>query len=266
MKIKKVVKKLMPPILLDLLRLIYNPGIKFQGNYSSWEEALRDSTGYDNPEILKKVRESALKVKKGEAVYERDGVIFDEIQYSWPLLAGLMYTAAKSGGILKVCDFGGSLGTSYFQNRKFLTKFPMVRWGVVEQKEFVDIGRIEFQDDKLRFYYDVNECVNELQPTVLLLSGVLQFIDEPYELLTHLLSFGFDYVLIDRTPFGKRKECKIQVVSEYIYKASYPSWIFEEREFTNVFQKLGYSIIEKFEAIDSKIGKYQFLGFIMEKV
>ena len=71
-------------------------------------------------DILDKVLAATLKVKQGQAVFERDSVLFDEIEYSWPLLAGLMWAAASNGGKLNVLDFGGALGSSYYQNRKFL--------------------------------------------------------------------------------------------------------------------------------------------------
>ena len=56
------------------------------------------------------------KVKNGETVYERDSVIFDQIEYSWPVLTGLMCAAAQNSGCLKVLDFGCSLGSSNLEN------------------------------------------------------------------------------------------------------------------------------------------------------
>ena len=43
---------------------------------------MRMSSGYDSQLILDKVLTSTLKVKNGEAAYERDSVLFDEIQYA----------------------------------------------------------------------------------------------------------------------------------------------------------------------------------------
>jgi len=54
----------------------------WQGNDSTWQEAHNASSGYDDDKILHIVKRSLLKVKNGEAVYQRDSVIFDEIQYS----------------------------------------------------------------------------------------------------------------------------------------------------------------------------------------
>ena len=62
----------------------------FTGDYASWEEAMQHCTGYDDPAILEKVKESLLKVKRGEAVCERDSVLLDKIEYSMPLLVSLL--------------------------------------------------------------------------------------------------------------------------------------------------------------------------------
>src|SRR4051812_28170712 len=79
------------------------------GNYTTWEEARKQCTGYDDLAIVEKVKSSVLKVKNGEAAYERDSVLFDEIQYSRPLLDAFQQVAAGSSGVLHVIDFGGSL-------------------------------------------------------------------------------------------------------------------------------------------------------------
>ena len=84
-------KRLLPPILLEFYSRIQNRKYGWKGDYKTWKEAKDVSTGYETNEIILKVKQSLLKVKNGEAVYERDSLIFDEIHYSWPLLAGLMF-------------------------------------------------------------------------------------------------------------------------------------------------------------------------------
>ena len=51
------------------------------------------------------VLDASLKVKNGVAAFERDSVLFDEIEYSWPVTAELMHGAARSGGRVHVVDF-----------------------------------------------------------------------------------------------------------------------------------------------------------------
>ena len=229
---KKIIKSLIHFKLIDLYHLYNVKKYGWFGNYKTWEEAENVSTGYDAIEIIHKVRDSTLKVKNGKAIYERDSVIFDEIQYSWPILAGLMFASTIHEGALKVLDFGGSLGTTYFQNKKFLDKLQDVSWNIVEQKQFVDIGKTDFEDKKLKFYYDIESCMKQESPNVLLISSVLQYIKKPYKLLDKLLKNNFETILIDRTSFSKTKQkIKLQVVPPKIYKASYPCWFFDELEF-----------------------------------
>ena len=108
--ISTFLKYYIPPILYDAIDKLLNYKYGWKGNYKTWQAALDNSSGYDSDLILQKVKDATLKVKKGEAVYERDSVLFDEIEYSWPLLSGLMLAAAKRNGELNVLDFGGSLG------------------------------------------------------------------------------------------------------------------------------------------------------------
>ncbi|MGE3613870.1 MAG: methyltransferase, TIGR04325 family, partial [Sulfurimonas sp.] len=220
--------------------------------YNSWDEAAKDAIGYDDKAILQKVRQSLLKVKNGEAVYERDSVLFDEIQYSWSLLAGLLYASAISNGTLKVLDFGGSLGSTYFQNKKFLDGLPNVSWSIVEQKHFVDIGKADFEDDRLKFYYNLENCITNESPNILILSSVLQYIKNWQALMDSILSFTFDIIIVDLTPFSlQHKELiTVQKVSPDIYNAAYPCRIFDEHNFTKFFEK-EYKLLETFQTMEN---------------
>jgi len=120
--IGQIIREITPPI---IFRIYKNKAAKygFWGNYPDWEAAKKASAGYDSEIILKKVTDALLKVKDGEASGERDSVLFDKVQYSWPLLAGLLWIASRNNNRLTLLDFGGSLGTSYFQNKLFFKPF-----------------------------------------------------------------------------------------------------------------------------------------------
>lgn len=47
-------------------------------------------------------------------------------------------------------DFAGSLGITYYQNKKFLDKIDDMIWNIVEQESFVKTGKEEFEDDMLK--------------------------------------------------------------------------------------------------------------------
>jgi putative methyltransferase (TIGR04325 family) len=233
-------------------------------NYNSWEEAKQKCTGYDSVEILERVKSSALKVRNGEALYERDSVLFDEIQYSYPLLSSLMWIGAIYGGKLNVLDFGGSLGSTYFQNRLYLDSLPSIKWCVVEQPEFVKTGVDCFQTEKLSFYNTIDECTLTNSVNVVLISSVLQYLEKPFELLDKIRQTGIKYIIIDRTPFiSGTDRITIQKVNPTIYKASYPCWFFNLRNFKKSMEK-DYSMITEFGALDRANIKSEFKGFLFE--
>ena len=246
--IKEFLKSWLPPGLLRLISL--KKGVRWSGNYTLWEEALKTSTGYDGKVILNKVKDSLLKVKNGEAIYERDSVIFDEIQYSWPLLASLMWVAAQSKGELNIIDFGGSLGSTYFQNRKFLQALPKIRWNIIEQNHFVDIGKKYFEDDIIKFFYDIESCVKQCSPNTILFSSVIQYIEKPYLLLERVKAMNFEFILFDRTPFvlNTRDRLTVQTVPPEIYSASYPCWFFDKKEFYAFFEE-NYELVADSDAL-----------------
>jgi len=265
LKVKYFIKSLLPPILFNVLQKYRTQKYGWKGDYLTWQQAKNASTGYDTDKIIDAVKNALLKVKKGEAVYERDSVIFDEIQYSWPLLAGLMFVAVKLGEV-KVLDFGGSLGSTYYQNKKFLDRIESVSWSIVEQERFVEAGKTEFEDNRLNFFHTVDECVIKNRPNVLLLSSVLQYIEKPYELLDDILKHDFEYILIDRNPFvNLREKITLQVVSPAIYEASYPCHFFNEERFIEYFAKKQYLIVETFISNDGKNNDCIFKGMILEK-
>lgn len=216
------------------------------GDFASWQEAQANSTGYDSDAIFKKVEAATLKVKNGEVAYERDSVLFDEVQYSWPMVAALLYVATQNNNRLKVLDFGGSLGTTYFQNRKYISHLQ-VEWNIVEQAGFVETGIEKIADGQLNFFYTIDQYIEKNgTPDLLLLAGLLPYIEKPYELLDKLFSYKIPYLFIDNNYFNyeDRDRITVQTVRPEIYTASYPAWFLD---YSRVKQKVTeqYNIISE---------------------
>lgn len=266
--IKRILKSLLPPVVTDFLKK--SPRYGFFGNYPSWQAAQNACTGYDHPAILEKVKNALLKVKNGEAVYERDSVVFDRTHYSWPVLASLLWIASKNDSRLDVLDFGGSLGSSYFQNRDFLKHLKTFSWNIVEQTNFVQCGQDFFEDEKLSFFYSIDACLMRKQVNVFFVSSTLQYLEEPHSFIKKVVTYGFEYVLIDRTPFLKDTDrITMQKVRPGIYDASYPAWFFQEDTFRDLFETK-YQLITDFDALAGKIQLKDVVayekGFLFKKL
>jgi putative methyltransferase (TIGR04325 family) len=218
---------------------IKNQSNQYRDGYSNWESASRESSGYHQSEILEKVLDSTLKVKQGKAVFERDSVLFSEPNYQWNIVAGLLWAAAQCEGRLDVIDFGGALGSSFFQCLPIIKKLHTVKWSIVEQKKYVDVGREHVATDQLKFYYSIDECMCESTPNTILLSSVLQYVSDTESLLARINKIHASTLIVDRTPFhcGDDDKFCVQIVPDIIYRASYPMRILSEKRFLNALDQ-----------------------------
>jgi len=254
--LKRHLREWCPPIVARLLRPVStkpktNGHVWFRGEYGCWKEAVAASTGYDSHLILQKVLNATLKVKHGEAAYERDSVVFDRIEYAWPVIAGLLRTAIQDGGRLRVLDFGGALGSSYFEFSRFTSGLVELRWGVVEQRHYVETGRQYIADGCLQFVSDIEECRQFFKPNCVLLSGVLQYIEDFSSLLEKLLALDANLIMIDRTIVnsGDRNKIYVQDVPPDIYLASYPVWSISEPRLIETLSAHRYSLVSDFPSL-----------------
>ncbi len=199
----------------------------WKGNFPDWQTAEKKCRGYGATNILEKVSEATRLVLSGKAFYERDSVLFHEPSYSYPLLSYLFFAHLQVGNRLSVIDFGGSLGSTYLQHRKLLSRSPNLTWAIVEQSGFVQRGKEIYKDGNITFHHSIEELVaTQGQPDLVLLSSTLPYLSSPYDLLGHIIAKKIRFIVIDDTPFNFNEQDRItiQTVNPLIYEASYPCW------------------------------------------
>ncbi len=171
---------------------------------------------------------------------------------------------------MSVLDFGGSLGTSYHQCLSFLPELKPLRWSIVEQPKFVECGKEFFETEELKFYYNIDECLINEKPNVVLISGVLQYIESPYDLLRDIATQNFQYIILDRTPIiGLESDIlTVQKIPKEIYDTSFPVWFLSEQKLLGCFAD-SYEILADFDSFDTwKLGKIsvQSKGYIFKNI
>jgi putative methyltransferase (TIGR04325 family) len=262
MSLKEVLRPLVPPIVLGALRGVRGSVVSFAGDYSCWSEASAAATGYDSQEILARVAAATRAVVRGEAAYERDSVVFDHIEYAWPLLASLLRVAVQMKS-LRVVDFGGSLGSTWRQNRRFLEGLDIpLQWRVVEQEHFVRLGREEFATDVLGFDRTITEAAGA-GADVVLFSSSLCYVDDPMRFVQEARSAA-PYLIIDRLPVvaGNRERIALQCVNEPIYNATYPVRMFAGAQLeTGLLQ--GWRVIERWDCDLQPDANSRCMGFFL---
>lgn len=228
---RRVVRSLLPEPLLKLVRRWRGRGLRFNGSPSDWQAACATSGGYSDADIVDRVVAATRAVVDGRAAFERDSVLFPEHDYRYPVVAALMHVAALTQGRLHVVDFGGALGSTYWQYRYFLDGLAGVQWQVIEQPAFAAVGRREFTTDRLTFAESTVPGASP--PDLVLACGVLAYLESPLQTLGELTALNAKHLLIDRTPLhnGPEDRLCIQRVPEEIYRASYPCWLFSRARF-----------------------------------
>jgi putative methyltransferase (TIGR04325 family) len=263
---KRVLRKIVPASIVSYWRHAHAPPvIDFSGDFPSWESAQKECMGgWDAPNILAKVRASALKVKRGEASFERDSVVFEYPDHRWPLAACLLYAAMKrSGDRFHVADFGGSVGSTYYQHRDVLNAIPALMWSVIEQPHFVACGKAEFEDEVLKFYDTITQVATRGRIDLVLFSGALQCLPNPFDFLAICADMGVPHILIDRHPETDAEEdhIEIQHVREPIYKANSPHRTFAKARFEKFMESIGYQMVFSFQGFDGP----HYRGFLFSR-
>lgn len=234
-------------------RHLLKRGVRWSGPYSSWNEALKFSSGYNDQEIFKRTTGAVQRVIKGEATYERDSVLFKDQSWSFEILTALSFVETLQNEAVDIIDFGGSLGSLYFKNKIWIQQKPERQWKIVEQRHYVDWANQNIQADQLSFYKTIEEAYNPNKKQILVLSAVIHYLENPFEFLSQILNkYSFYGIYIDRTPFllnDQNSFVSIQKVPASIYESSYPCWIFRKQD---VLDKLNsdYKTLFESESLD----------------
>ena len=260
--ISKIVKSILPPIVLDIYRKLQNTGrdnsvfYGIEGDYVTWNDAKKEvksrGYGYDAPEIVEQVRNAIHEVRNGNAVFERDGVLFNYEEFNFPFLTAFLLSVGHFDNRkeLQVMDFGGSLGSTFFQNKMLLEMIGNpLKWNVVEQPNYVKLGKTDVPE--IVFYDSIAECIKEKKIDIVLLSSVLSYLDKPYEVIEEIVKFNPETIIIDRTLFFENKEIiGIQIVPPSIYDAQYPNRIMSKSKMLLFLNEHGYELKLEWQSFD----------------
>lgn len=245
----------------------------YKGDFSSFEDAAKLCKGYAAKEVFEKTCETALKVKNGEFVFERDSVGFLELKYSSEVLEALQSIAKENNNQLQLTDFGGSLGSSYFQYRYFLESLQKISWKVIELPNIVKFGKENMEDGNLMFVSNLQIAEEKEKSAVLFSSSTFQYVSHPFHIVDEIIANEYPYILLDRIAFvnGNKHLLTIQETKEEIYEATYPAWFFNEQIFLKYFEDRGYKLKSDFKSycdlpmvIDKKSTVY-WKGFFFTK-
>ncbi|WP_316820148.1 methyltransferase, TIGR04325 family [Pedobacter gandavensis] len=264
-----LVKESIPPIVHSLRWYSFKYGWK--GKYPNYDTAKQHCRGYDEGHILNKIKQSTLRVINQEIPYERDGIAYDQVQMNFPLLSVLLYVASKNDNELTLIDFGGSLGTTYYQNIAFLRHLKRLKWCIIEQPAFVEAGKKEFENEHITFYGSIADCMAENKVDLFLICNVLQYLPNPYQLLEEVKQSLIPHVMLDFIAYNDQAgdRMTIQYVPPVFYgiEASYPCNFPDQNQIEDALKvayKKQYSFISAQEKYYLQLKPFRYEGSFWE--
>lgn len=233
----------------------------FRGQYGSWSEARAFSDGYDDAAVLARVVAATRAARAKSGAWERDGMVFQSPEQNQPLLGALATASAANAGCLEVVDFGGALGSLWWQHREALSALGLKRWIVVEQPHYVEAGR-EFANDVLAFVPTLAAAAGCGNAHVIVLSGVLQYVEYPAEVLADAARQGFVRIIIDRTSLVCAGDTRLAVqhTPPDLGGGSYPVWLFEEDDLLGSLHQ-DYEKVASWSSLDRLARDVKHKGF-----
>lgn len=212
------------------------PAIRYMGDYGSWEDAAAECAGYDDSTIISNVIDAIEKVRRGEAAWERDSYLFYEDKFVHKICAAILRCAVQNKGrIVRVLDIGGSLGSTWFQNKKYLADLTQLEYVIAEQDHFAVYGHENLEDDTLKFIKSTDKWEDMGLFDMIVLSASLQYIPCWEETIARIRQAKPRYVILDRLLVSDRRRICVETVPEEIYQSSYPLVIFDKNEVLSFF-------------------------------
>jgi putative methyltransferase (TIGR04325 family) len=166
--------------------------------YESWSKAAAASGTYNSPVIVDKVRDAVLCLIKGTHHYERDGTPFYEGPENYAIRSVIKDVCSPGTTII---DIGGGLGGTFLNNADILT-VKGLNYLIVELPLYCKEGSRLAQKYQLplRFYPSIEQIEVSEPPKLVILSGVLQYIQHWTETVRRALKLDPEQVVVDRIP------------------------------------------------------------------
>ena len=227
-----------------------------------WEDAKKKSHGYQSRDILDHDLRAALNLLNSPI----DVFIPPLTQYFITILSKIIHSRPEffKAPVLRVIDFGGSWGANFKLATNF---FPNVHfdWTIVEQeynfKILNSFSKLNLRwTNKIDFgtHYDVG-----------LFSASLQYLEQPYEVLSQVLNVS-NHLILGRMPVYEVPEDLYfsQTVPKEIYEGSYPIRVFSWEKLKSHLThdcKIVHYWTDNFDQMTLNGGILNFSGFYVVK-
>ena len=207
----------------------------------SWKTAVKKSVGYEDDDVTDPVVNQALHFRQ-----QMENSIIASSRYQ-QVASAMLYCLTSSvyspERPWRVLDFGGGGGEYYFQFQALAPQFRL-DWTVLETPALARAMKNTHAGNINISWVSSLESLAE-NYDVILCSGVFQYLEEPYEMLSRL-SAKSNYLIINRIPLisDRQSFVALQRIRTGGRRGSYPAHFFNERDFLSALSQFGDVVLK----------------------
>ncbi len=163
-------------------------------SYATFADALRDSDTYEHSQLIEVVKEKTKRYRDTLASSTARAVTTRQAVQNMFVLSYV-----EPGRMINVLEVGGACGASYFETKHLLPN-RIAHWSIAETPAMAAAGADLNSDPALSFHSDVTAAAAQLASRDLAIAqGVLQYADNPLQMLRALFELQFSFVYVTRT-------------------------------------------------------------------
>jgi putative methyltransferase (TIGR04325 family) len=239
MRPRKILKQLVPPLVVDLVRNQSTDGVNYiwKGVYSDFQSVPVEGKGHAS--------DAHIELTRGWTEYAQHSMVPGETpivpsEYSqFPVLAAVQ---ALKGKRVSILDVGGGLGKSYVFLKASLTGNNVIDYHVLEVDEVCRAGKELFAGDSQISFTNAlpgDEWIGRFD--LVQFCSSLQYVDDYESLLRRVCAYGAQFLYLLKIPVGTFPTF---ATAQYnLPGAVTPVWFFNYEELVGLAKELGYILI-----------------------
>lgn len=233
-------KLLRSPLIKTVAHWANKPPVIWDGVYDSFDQAPVSSDGFTSDAWLDDMERYT---RAAVMDLRNDGAQVPQNVPQYHALFSILVASLPSlNGPVRVLDFGGGMGIGFANLMRCVNEETRVEYLVVDNEQSCERGRQLLRGfPSVKFMSSLPDDIGPLD--VVVLSGVLQFVEDYEELLTRLARFQPSLWLFTFVPAGEIPtfaSAQLNVPGSVL-----PVWFFNLGELVKKLEALGYRLIFK---------------------
>jgi putative methyltransferase (TIGR04325 family) len=244
MSIARFVKRLAPPVLLDVFHRNQSrsprTGRVWEGIYAHYRDVPTSGHGFNGDVWINKTYAYTQSVLASAKKYGTipTGVAGEHMLL--PLLAAAV--CREAGGKVRILDFGGGMGIAYVHLLSSLVNCGSIDYHIVESEGVCERGARLFEHDE-RIHFSAQLPVGLADLDILYMSSALQYVEDYPSLLKALSAFQARYFLFAKLSAGDFPT--YATAQKNVPGTTLAYWFINAQEIIEIMAAGGYSLIYK---------------------